>query len=51
MYFPDGDGNPQKIYLSEPPPDTGARGRGRSKSVKERINFELYTRLVKLKIE
>lgn len=45
MYFPDGDGNPQKIYLTEPPPDN-ARARGQSKSVKERVNFELYTRLV-----
>lgn len=42
MYFPDGDGVPQKVYLTEPPENS--RARGRSKSVKERVQFELYTR-------
>lgn len=47
MYFPDGDGVPQKIYLTEPP-EMG-RARGRAQPVKERVNFELYTRLASKK--
>lgn len=39
MYFPDGDGVPQVVYLMESP-----IGLTRSLSVKSRTNFELYTR-------
>lgn len=39
MYFPDGDGVPQVIYLTDSP-----MGASRSLSVKSRTNFELYTR-------
>ncbi|KAJ6617598.1 hypothetical protein Bhyg_17391, partial [Pseudolycoriella hygida] len=42
MYFPDGDGVPQIVNLTESP-----FGSTRSFSVKNQMNFELYTRVVK----
>ncbi len=41
MYFPDGNGVPQVIYLGEPPFGTP---RLVEITVKNRIRFELYTR-------
>lgn len=41
MYFPDGNGTPQIAYLTE---EAGRARGGRSKSVKEHVRFELYTK-------
>lgn len=40
MYIPDGNGVPQIAYLKE----ESSPSRGRSKSVKEHVRFELYTK-------
>lgn len=42
MYFPDGDGNPQVMYLTEPKPIS--RNDERRRPVREQVNFMLYTR-------
>lgn len=46
MYFPDGDGNPQIMYLTEPKPlsRNDINEERRRQPVRDQVHFELYTR-------